>query len=136
MSITRSLLFALCAAPAMHAAAADIPADIDRSFADYVALPDTLVPILESATDKASADAAADKLFAVLPKVYDTRSALQKIPALTPSTAAAVQEKYEREMRTGWGRVYAQIFRLQKVRCYDSVPFFKQFHTLCMMLDQ
>lgn len=121
---------------AVCAAEAGIPADVDKAFSDYIALPDTLVPILAEVKNKASADAAADKLYAELTKVYDTRSELQKIASLPPEVAKQLKQKYEKEMRTRWGEVYHHIFRLQKVRCYDSVPFFKQFRTLCMMLDQ
>lgn len=113
-----------------------IPADIDKAFAEYVALPNTLLPILEEVKDKATADAAADKLYAELPKVYDSRSELQKIATLPPEVAQHLKQKYEKEMRSRWGKVYNHIFRLQKARCYDSLPFFKQFHTLCMMLEQ
>ncbi|GEM_PF-1402703 len=118
------------------AAETGIPADIDKAFANYVALPDTLMPILAGVKDKASADATAEKLYLELSKVYDTRSALQKITNLPPEVSQQLKQKYEKEMRTRWGEVYQQIFRLQKARCYNSMPFFKQFHTLCMMLDQ
>ncbi len=121
---------------AVYAAETVIPADVDKAFSNYVALPDTLIPILAEVKDKASADAAADKLYNELTKVYDTRSELQKIANLPPEVAEQLKQKYEKEMRTRWGEVYHHIFRLQKVRCYDSMSFFKQFRTLCMMLDQ
>lgn len=128
----------ICVATALVARAENqaIPANIDKAFADYVALPNALLPILEEVKDKATADTAAEKLYAELPKIYDARNELQKIAALPPSIATEVKQKYEKDMRTRWGLVYNHIFRLQKVRCYDSLPFFKQFHTLCMMLEQ
>lgn len=129
-------LIPLATMSVVGAAEVGIPAETDRAFADYVALPDTLVPILAGVKDKATADAAAEKLYAELPKVYDTRSALQKITELPPDVAQLLKQKYEKDMRTRWGEVYNHIFRLQKVRCYDSLPLFKQFHTLCMMLEQ
>ncbi len=129
-------IFCIAAAPIVSAAELSIPAEIDKAFADYVALPDKLIPIMTGVKDKATADAAAEPMFAELQKVYDTRSALQKITKLPPEVATQLKNKYEKDMRTRWGKVYEQIFRLQKVRCYDSLPFFKQFHTLCMMLEQ
>ncbi|MBQ1961050.1 MAG: hypothetical protein II349_05970 [Akkermansia sp.] len=131
-----SALFLVAGVSVVCAAETSIPADIDKAFANYVALPDTLLPIMAGVNDKASADAAADKLYAELSKVYDTRSELQKIANLPPEVAQQLKQKYESEMRSRWGEVYKHIFRLQKARCYDSFSFFKQFHTLCMMLDQ
>lgn len=133
-----SLALVACITPASLVAAAEsaIPAEVDKAFSDYIALADTLAPILASAQDKVSADAAADQLFAELPKVYDVRSALHSIQDLPPEAAATIKTKYEAEMRTRWGEVYRHLFRLQKARCYDSIPFFKQFHTLCMMLER
>ncbi len=129
-------LLCITAAPLVSASEPSIPAEIDKAFAEYVALPDQLEPILAEVKDKASADKAADRLFTELQKVYDARSALQKITDLPPNVAEELKKKYEKTMRTRWGAIYEHIFRLQKVRCYDSIPFFKQFHTLCMMLEQ
>ena len=134
--VYRSAFLVATGVSVVCAAETGIPADVDKAFANYVALPDTLVPILAGVKDRASADAAADKLYAELTKVYDTRSELQKIANLPPEVAQRLKQKYDKEMRTRWGEVYHHIFRLQKVRCYDSMPFFTQFHTLCMMLDQ
>lgn len=132
--------FALCcfaaAVSVVSGAEASIPAEVDKAFANYVALPGSIVPILERVKDKTTADAEADNLYKELTKVYDTRSELQKITNLPPDVAEQLKQKYASDMRTRWGEVYKHIFRLQKVRCYDSVPFFKQFHTLCMMLEQ
>ncbi len=128
------LLFPLSfLAPAV--AGAEIPADIDQAFLHYAELPDKLVPILSSAVDKASADAAADSLFRALPALYDSQEELRKWKSLPPELAPAIREKYEQRLRTGWGEVYQQIFRLQKAKCFGSLPFFRQFQTMCRMLE-
>ncbi len=114
---------------------AAIPDNVEQAFAHYNELPALLAPVLEEAKDKESAEAAAPKLQALLTKVYDARSELQNIK-LTPEIQAELKEKYGRKMQEDWGRIYQNIFRLQKARCYLSLSFFKQFHTLCMMLDQ
>lgn len=120
-------------APAMVQAA--IPDNIEKAFAQYNELPALLTPVLEEAKDKESAEAAAPKLHALLPKVYDARSALQDV-RLTPEMQEELRQKYGRKMQEEWGQIYQHIFRLQKTRCYNSLAFFKQFHTLCLMLDQ
>lgn len=120
--------------PALAQAA--IPTDIDNAFARYTQMPHELLPILRKAQDKESANAAATELNAVLPKLYDLRSELTKISSLNPEVSAELVRKYSMTMRRNWGKVYEEIFRLQKQRCYDSLAFFKQFQVLCMMLDQ
>ncbi len=115
---------------------AAIPPAIDRAFSEYAELPTELLPILASVTDHESAEEAATKLNAMLPRVYDTRTSIARIQALSPSVKREVLQKYESKMRENWGTVYEHIFRLQKFRCYNSLAFFKQFHALCMMLDK
>ena len=132
------LLSAFTALTVLSAAIAQaaIPGDIDRAFAMYTELPSALLPILENVKDKESAEEAAPLLNQVLPQVYDARTNLMKIENLSPAVQAEVLAKYEKKMRSEWGKVYEHIFRLQSNRCYDSLALFKQFHTLCMILNQ
>lgn len=118
------------------AAAVDIPADVQSAFEHYVALPDQLLPVLQSAQDAASAEKAAEPLQALLPKVYDARRELKAIPSLSPEVAAELRRRYEQRMRADWGKVYDEIFRLRAAACYQCVPFFKQFQTLCLLLEK
>lgn len=126
----------ICLAPLLPVMAqAALPHDVDQAFSHYNELADRLIPILESAKDKESAEAAASELNALLPKVYDVRTELQKLK-LAPEEQEEARQKYGHAMQVRWGKAYEHIFRLQKSRCYDSLAFFKQFHTLCAMLDQ
>lgn len=125
----------LCAA-AFPIAAADGSVALEAALQHYIALPDALLPVLEAAKDKESAEAAAADLQALLPRVYEVRRELMEIPELAPETAAAVRKKYEMQMRTRWGKVYEHIFRLQRVRCYEALAYFKHFNTLCMLLQK
>ncbi len=113
-----------------------IPRLVDEAFAGYAALPAMLVPILADAKDRESADAAAPRLLDALPAVYDARTALHRIPSLGKKETELVQQKYEARLRSEWGKLFEHIYRLQKVRCYGSLPFFKQFQTLCLMLEK
>lgn len=135
------LLYWLCCAAALlplaeHAGAESLPPALEGAFQRYVSLPDALLPVLESARDKQSADRAAVDLQALLPRVYEARRELREIPSLTPGQSAAVRERFENAMRTRWGKVFEHIFRLQRAHCYESVNFFKHFNTLCMMLEK
>ncbi len=136
--MTRALipLCLLAALPVAMAQQAAIPPSVDAAFERYTHLPGLLVPILESATDKASADAAADKLFAALPALYEARSGLEEIARLSPAETAQVEKKFGLKMRREWGKVFEQIYRLQRAQCYGSLPFVKQFQTMCMMLEK
>ncbi len=113
-----------------------IPAKVDAAFAAYAALPSQLVPILSGVTDKASADTAAPRLQAALPSVYDARTALHHIPTLSQQETQLVQLKYEKQLRQEWGKLFEQIYRLQRQQSYGSIAFFKQFQTLCLMLEK
>ncbi len=125
----------LCAAePA--AAVSTLPAEMVQAFEAYIALPDTLEPALLAAQDKASADAAAPQLRQALEKLYDTRTQMQAVKTLTPEQSQEVQQRYALPMRRQWGRVYAQVFRLQKAQCYGSAAFAENFRLMCMMLGK
>lgn len=127
-------LFCLTSALMPLAAQEPLPPDVQQAFERYTKLPDVLLPVLESITDRASADAAAPKLHELLPQVYDTRSAMQEIKELSPQQAEAVRQKYELAMRKGWGGFYGEVFRLQKANCFGSATLAKEFHLMCMML--
>ncbi len=132
--IVPTLAWTLCLMPLVEAQS--IPPLVDEAFAGYAGLPAKLVPILAEAQDKASADAAAPRLLEALPAVYDARSALHRIPSLGKEETELVQQKYETRLRQEWGKLFEQIYRLQKAQCYGSIPFFKQFQTLCLMLEK
>ncbi len=129
-----TLALAASLAPLVEAQA--IPPLVDEAFASYANLPALLIPILAGAQDRDSADVAAPKLFAALPAVYDARSALHRIPTLGPRETQLVQQKYEKKLRSEWGKLFEQIYRMQRNRCYGSLPLFKQFQTLCLMLEK
>lgn len=130
-------LCCVCALVAVApAAAADVPPALDAALQRYISLTDALLPVLEAARDKDSAQQAAADLQALLPRVYDARREMRGIESLSPEVAEAVRRKYEMPMRTRWGKVYAQIFRLQRARCYECVAYFKHFNTLCMLLEK
>lgn len=122
---------------ALCATASDVlPASVADAFSSYAALPGKLVPHLQKAKDKASADAAAEDLRQALTEVYATREKLHNIPQLTPEQNQAVRRTYEKQMRTGWGGVYKEIDRLKKNRCYQSAEFADIFHLMCMMIEK
>lgn len=116
--------------------AADIPPAVDEAMQRYVELADALLPTLSAAQDAKSAEAAAPALQGLLARVYDSRRELKNIEKLEPDVAEAVRLKYEAKMRSGWGKVFEHIFRLHRAKCYESIAFFKQFQTLCVLLEK
>ncbi len=133
--LLRTLVCALCLVPVL-AEAQVIPPLVDEAFEAYASLPSRLVPILAAAKDRDSADAAAPQLLAALPALYETRSALHRITSLGDAERRLVEQKYERRLRHEWKALFEQIYRLQKTRCYGSRSFFKQFQTMCLMLEK
>ena len=121
----------VCAAPAT-----ELPATVDKAFADYTALPGKLIPILQKARDTASADAVAPELHKTLGEIYDTRNQLHKLPRLSARQNEAVRAKYGQKMREEWGRMYEQISRLRNANCYQSVALAQTFRLMCMMIEK
>lgn len=115
--------------------AGEIPAETDAIFARYVKLGEDLSRVMVRVKDKRSADAESAALQALLLHVGESRREIGSITQLSPDLAAEISRKYEKQMRTTWGRVYESIYRLQRVRCYESVPFFRSFSILCSLLE-
>lgn len=113
-----------------------LPPEIEGAMEGFCALPSKLLPVLSSVKDKASADAAAEPLYRELSEVYKVCDAMRSIRQLSTEQSALVRARYEMRMRTEWGKLYEQIFRLQREQCYYSTAFNKQFQTLIMMLEQ
>lgn len=124
----------LSAAPL--AAQDSLPSHITNLFDSYVKLPDSLVPVLRSVNDKDGATSAAPKLRAELEKLYAIRESLRKVSSLTPRQNELVRNRYEQAMREQWGKVYTEMFRLQREKCYGSAEFTRLYRIMCMMLDK
>ena len=135
---TRAVFFAAAALLSVSPSWAQeaLPRHVTELFEAYVALPNTLVPVLKSAQDKQTATAAAPKLQAELKKLYGIRDSLQKVSSLSPRQNELVRGKYEKDMRERWGAVYAEMFRLQQNRCYDSAEFARMYKIMCLMLNK
>lgn len=133
MKITHLVPAFLCTCMCAHAA---IPADIENVFKSYIQLAKEIEPVLAAAVDQESADNATQALYNLLPKAYEARTELLKIESLPADVQAELIQKYGKTMQVEWGKVYEQIFRLEKANCYHSLSFFKQFRALCMMLQQ
>lgn len=127
---------ALLTAAPLSADEASLPPRVVQGFEAYIAYPDSLLPVLESVQDTASAEAAVPQLRRQLEKLYDVRSGLQGISTLSAEQQKSIKRRYETRMRQRWGAVYEQIFRLQNAECYRSRNFSQMFRLLCMMLQK
>ena len=136
--MTRAGISLMClAAPVVCAApATELPATVEKAFADYTALPGKLIPLLQKAQDTASADAVAPELHKSLGAIYDTRDQLHKLPRLSARQNEAVRAKYGQKMREEWGKMYEQITRLRETSCYQSVALAQTFRLMCMMIEK
>lgn len=122
-------------APAFPAAVENpAAAEYDAALDEYIALADALLPILSSARDRASADAAAPGLEAEIARLYRVREKLKKLPEPGNAESKELERKYAMRMRTQWGRVFDEIYRLQAAECLGSESFRKAFTTLCLIL--
>lgn len=123
------------AVPAAVAAQESVPAEVCEAFDLYVAIPDTLAPLLQEIKDQESADKAAEKLHQVLPNLYEARTVLNNLPQLSPAATQELERRYGKRAQEGWGAVYHEIFRLQKAQCFGSTALAREFNILCMMLQ-
>ncbi len=120
---------------AWTSAALGVDRPVDQIFVRYVKLGEELAPVLASAKDAAGAEKAAPALQALLPRVMDSGRELKSISALSQEDSQHIRAKFERPMREAWGKVYDEIYRLQKSRCYECVSFFRSFSILCSLLE-
>ncbi len=115
-------------------AAAPASQNYEAAMKRYVAFPAELVPVLASAKDGKSAEAAAPKLEALLPRLFELRETIKRLPVPEADEAKTLESTYGLAMRKKWGEVFDQIYRLQAVGCYDSESFRKSFATMCLIL--
>lgn len=108
---------------------------IDAVFSRYIQLGKDLTEVLDKVKDKKSAAENTAALQEILPRVGEIRREIGSIDKLRPEDAKEVSAKYERSMRETWGNVFANIYRLQRERCYEEIPFFRAFSILCSLLD-
>lgn len=101
----------------------------------YIKLGEELVPVLSAARDATGAEKAAPALQALLPRVMDSGRELKAVASLSEEDSRQLRAKFERPMRETWGKVYDEIYRLQRVRCYECVSFFRSFSILCSLLE-
>ncbi len=132
--VARYLFMVIAAVFVCSLRAEEIPADMDAVFARYVKLGEDLGQVMVRVKDKESAEAENAALQALLPRVGESRREIGAITQLPPDLATEITRKYERSMREVWGRVYESIYRLQRVRCYESISFFRSFSLLCSLL--
>ncbi len=135
-SFSRIFVSSVLLSAAPLAAQDSLPSHITNLFDSYVKLPDSLVPVLRSVNDKDGATAAAPKLREELEKLYAIRESLRKVSSLTPRQNELVRNRYEQAMREQWGKVYTEMFRLQREKCYGSAEFTRLYRIMCMMLDK
>lgn len=117
-------------------AQAQLPEKITTAFDSYIAAAEEIAPILEKVQDKASADSASAPMKKAMLSLYHAHNNMQAIEQLSPAQNEQIRKQYEQPMREKWGKVYEQIFRISKAKCYQSPSFSKHFHVMCMMMNQ
>lgn len=126
----------MTAAAVLQAPAAELSAPLQDAFESYCALAETLTPILGSVQDRATADAAAPKLHAELNRIAETYDKLKVAKDLTEPQKQEIEKRYATRMRTEWGKLYSEMFRLNRVQCYRCPAFAKEYGNMNMMLAQ
>lgn len=131
-----STVAVLFVSPVVWSADSSTPEFFDGVFERYIRLGEDLVPVLQKVQDRKTADSAAQEVQDMLLQVDESRLETRAIKGLTPEQARHIRDKYEARMRETWGKVYDEIYRLQRMRCYESVDFLKPFSLLCSFLEK
>ncbi len=110
--------------------------ELDSLMADYIKVAEDITTLLLKVDSRESATAQSEELGKLVLRLDDIRKKLEKIPPLAEAEGEPIRQKYEQEMRVAWGKLYQEIFRIQKKQCFGSQPFLEQFQVFCQLLNQ
>ena len=128
------VLIPICALIAAPAEAAIGQLELEQVLEQYCQIPDQLAPLLQGVQDAPTAEQAAPKLKQLNAQIYSLAAQLKKIEAFSAQQRESLQKKFELRMRQQWGRVYDELYRIQRAQCYRHADFTYQFRTLCNIL--
>ncbi len=110
--------------------------ELDSLLADYIKIAEDLTAILLQVDSRESATAHSQELAKIVVRLDKVRQRFEKIPPLADAEGQPIRQKYEQKMRVAWGKLYTEIFRIQKKQCFGSQPFLEQFQVFCQLLNQ
>lgn len=134
MNCKKALFIPIIACMAVVQAQAEITPAYETAMNEYITFADSLLPVLVSVKDTATADAAAPSLSAMLPTLIEMRGKINNLPPLQGSDKVELERRFALKIRTQWGDVFREIFRLQSAQCFNSASFRDVFTSMCLIL--
>ncbi len=112
------------------------PSETTKLLDEHIALGRASAELLAQVKDKQSATQSAPALQRLVERFALLSKNMQALAVLSETDARAMRQRYEMPLRESWGKVYHEIYRIQKAQSYGSHDFVKTFQLFCKLLDQ
>ncbi len=103
---------------------------------EHIAIGRAGAALLAQVKDRQSATQAAPALKQLVDRFALLSKNMQALAVLSEPDAQALRQRYEMPLRESWGKVYQEIYRIQKAQSYGSHHFVQSFQLFCKLLDQ
>lgn len=134
MYCKKAFFIPIIACSAMIQTQAEISPACETAMNEYISLADALISVLGPVKDTATAESAVASLSAMLPSLIEVRKKINDLPPLQDADKAELERRYAMKMRTQWGEVFREIFRIQSAQCFHSDSFREVFTSMCLIL--
>ncbi len=121
---------------ALHSEVRAQDVTLDELLQQHVKLGRDSAALLAQVTSRQSATQATPALRALIERFAVIGRTMNAHAALSDAEAQPLRQKYERPLRESWGKVYHEIYRIQKAQSYGSAEFVQTFQLFCKLLDQ
>ncbi len=108
----------------------------DHHIQSYIDFGNECSALLEKVTSKESAQSSVIELQKLSLRFTEIRKQLNALDVIPDENRDALFTKFEMPLRQAWGKVYSEIFRIQKAQSYGCNDFVKAFQVFCQLLNE
>ncbi len=119
----------------LEARAAEL-SQYDHHIKSYIDFGNECSALLEKVKSKESADSSAPELQKLSLRFAEIRKQFNALDVIPDASRDELFTRYEMPLRQSWGKVYSEIFRIQKEQSYGSNDFVKAFQVFCQLLNE
>ncbi len=135
MNLSTILCIPSLLVPSLEVRAAE-QSPYDHHIQSYIDFGHDCSALLEKVTSKESAQAAAPDLQKLSLRFVEIREQLNALDVIPDESRDALFSQYEMPLRKSWGKVYAEIFRIQQAQSYGCNDFVQAFQVFCQLLNE
>ncbi len=132
--------FAILCIPSLLVLSTEIRAADVSQYEDllrrHITLGQDSATLLSRVTSKETAEENSSALQAISLRFAEISKAMNELAEIPEVHRSSLLKKYELPLRTTWGEVYKEIYRIQKAQSYGSNLFVKEFQVYCQLLNQ